>query len=328
MNGEGELPGWMRELVEAGRKAGGAAVALASIVGTEVIYAERSLLGLALIESASCSGGRVEVHLLLRPLDGSHDTARATLRYPLEAVSASHCGLNMNGGYGVWSTLVFHPALISHIRDLAGKPEELRQVLDLVRHEYEWPEALRAVVRSSVGLPTPESAGSPRCRQQHGRGRFIVELRDLPIPDGRCFIWSVDNPLIALMAACQVCLPLCPDLMRRLLDDDRAHRSAHPGVAPAVAEDAQELFAHRPELALLYHQRFGGVSLNGNLADRDAIRLLGAVAARCGMTMAPPETLANDADADTDRDCSQNVQATVGADTDAFAVTVQRRASG
>jgi len=53
-------------------------------------------------------------------------------------------------------------------------------------------------------------------------------------------------------------------------------------LAPLGA-DADELFTHRPELAMLYHLRFGGISLSGNLSVLQATRLLQATGRYCGV---------------------------------------------
>jgi hypothetical protein len=97
---------------------------------------------------------------------------------------------------------------------------------------------------------------------------------------------------------------------------------AHPGAIPAVAADAEELFAGRPELALLYHQRFGGVSINGNLSDSDSIRLLRAVGECCGIRLLSPQRIS--AKAVAEGRSARNLRTLVAPDGDAHMVSVKR----
>lgn len=323
MTQENLPPPWIEAAVDAGIKAGQAVLACEALLGQEVIYAEKSLLSLATLERARCLGGQVELRVRLRTWNGVDSTQTGTLRYPLASLRLGDGSLGMDAGYGVYSTLTFHPALIAHVIQLARVPGWQRTAARLVRDADDWPLALATAVRQSTGLPLLSAAVVPRCQVQHAPQRFVVELRGIPVAEGACLIWSVDHPLEAVPAVCQVCRPLSTDLMQHLLRCDRTHRAAHPNAMPTVGADADELFAHRPELAMLYHQRFAGVSLNGNLDNHAAIRLLADVGRHCGFEMAEPMSLECNHGASDDG--GQNLSASVGPASDGQSVELRRR---
>jgi hypothetical protein len=274
------------DLHKQGLAAGEVVLVAEALVCREVFFLEKSAYGIATVESASCDGERIELTLHFgAPGRWEGGFGSGWISYPVAVCRLGPYLLEMNGGYGVHSSIVHHPVAIACLRELIEEPHTQRQVSRLVRGADAFPEDVARDIEKGPPLGAGLPVGAPRCQVSAGsHGQLIAILRDMPIAAGRCLAWSCEAPVATVIAVCQACLPMAPDLMAFLLERDRVHRREHPGTLPAVAADADELFAHYPELAMLYHQPFAGVSLNGNMNELGAIRLLREVASRCGLS--------------------------------------------
>lgn len=273
-----DTPVWLTQTVAAGRKAGAVLDTLEGLVRHQVIFRERGLPRVATVEAVAWDGEGVEVELRWRDRPDEASTETVTLQYPMELARREAWSVTLSAGQGGYCVLHFHPALVAQAQQLAGDRAGARALFELMQH----PENLPPVPDGTVH-PQPIQPQRPRIEVCCDAERLHIRVHGLPRPERGSLVWSFDRPAAALMAICQVCLPLAPDLMQHLLQQDRAHRQAHPEAWPALGVDADEVFAHRPELAMLYHLRFGGISVSGNLGVNQAIRLLQATGRHCGV---------------------------------------------
>lgn len=278
------------ELLQSGIGLGKEILACETLAGRDVFYVERYFGGLVKVDSVTAEPTHVAITLRFRCTPQDHDEGSVayeyrTVRYPQRKVRMNSQVLRMGGEYGVSSDIVHNPGAILHMLDVARSAESLQDLYAAVERIDEsvgWSK--RATAQEFEEAPESD-IGGPTCRVGIGRGIFALQFRNLPIANGRCLAWASEWPVTLIMAACQACFPLAPNLTRDLLQLEQAHSRAHPDAMPALARNAKELFAKKPGLALMFHERYRGISLNGNLTDDDFIRLLREITSLCGIRL-------------------------------------------
>jgi hypothetical protein len=245
------------DLQKQGLAAGEVVLAAEALGGREVFFLEKSAYGIATVESASCDGERIELMLKFgAPGRWKGGFGSGWISYRVEVCRVGPCVLEMNGGYGVHSSIVHHPAAIATLRERVDEPDSQRWVSRLVRGADAFPEDVARDIDKGPPLTAGLPVGAPRCRVFSGsRGRFVVQLRDLPVAGARCLAWSCEAPVTMVVAVGQACLPLAPDRMIHLLER-------------------------------------GSDGLNGHMDAHEAIRLLREIGRRCGFSVEESAPLA------------------------------------
>jgi hypothetical protein len=245
------------DLQKQGLAAGEIVLAAEAIEGREIFFLEKSAYGIATVESASCNGQRIELRLQFgAPGQWKGGFGSGWISYRVEVCRVGPFVLSMNGGYGVHSSIVHHPAAIACLREQVGEPDAQKRVSRLVRGAAGFPEDVARDIEKGPPLAAGLPVGAPRCRVSAGEyGRWIVLLRDLPVAGGRCLAWTCETPVEMVIAVGQACLPLDPDGMPHLLERDY-------------------------------------ISLNGHMDAHEAIRLLREIGRRCGFSVEESAPLA------------------------------------
>jgi hypothetical protein len=245
------------DLQPQGLAAGEVVLAAEALRGREIFFLEKSVYGIATVDSASCDGEQIELMLQVgAPGQWKGGFGSGWISYRVEGCRVGAYVLCMDGGYGVHSSIVHHPAAVACLRELVGEPDAQKRVSRLVRGAVGFPEDVARDIEKGPPLAAGLPVGAPRCRVSAGRhGQWIVLLRDLPVAAGRCLAWACETPAKMVMAVGQACLPLASDGMAHLLDR-------------------------------------GSVSLNGHMDAHEAIRLLREIGLRCGFSVEETAPLA------------------------------------
>ena len=307
------LPLPLNQMIARGFVRGRTMLDCEALLGCEVFYAEKHACGLAIVEAVTVEPTHVELVLRFRPAGrgesrGWLDHGAHRIGYPLNAIRTGACSIHLNSGYGVHSDIVHDPVAIEQVLQAtseATSPAHFSAVLsrferqELISRFNGTPEIPGISDPDNAKHPPGEAATTfvPRwCRASADRGVFVLQLRDATEQGTHCAAWVTRWPLALLMAVCRLCLTRTPDLPRDLLQLERTHYRAHPEAAPVLAESSSELFAKKPELAQIFHQRFCNLSWNANLTDDDFFRLLSAITTRCGIRFEPGTVPPRDAE--------------------------------
>ncbi|MEA3641804.1 MAG: hypothetical protein VBE63_17970 [Lamprobacter sp.] len=254
--------------------------------GCRVFYAERALQGMATVVSARHNGLEARISLRLDPALDAQQAAAQVIRIGGHRSSFSLHGhvLGLSVGYGVNAYLVFDPRAIARVQERLNQGASRLELWRLVRDNF---SALSAdeLPRAQPGgdhclLSAP---GEPCCLVNATGPRLFAHTRGLAGLEGR--IWETEYPLEIILALCEHFQPLVPDLMERLLEQDRRSVAEHPQTLPTIALSADELFAARPALAMFYHVEFGPYSLNAALSNEAALRILSWIGERGGFRL-------------------------------------------
>jgi hypothetical protein len=189
-------------------------------------------------------------------------------------------------GYGM-DALIHDTRVVEALTRLAASGASWPELRAAVNLGEGLPDEVRTLVaRPAEPPPEPPSRGRPTLSWTHWANQRAVQLSDLPTPHPSLLAWVEEYPHALLQAAALWVSGGAPAAMQHLLACDRAFRRAHPAARPAIEESAERLFAHKPELAMLYAMRFEGVFIAADMSDKAWLRLLGDLARHAGWDLA------------------------------------------
>ncbi|MBK1620981.1 hypothetical protein CKO42_21660 [Lamprobacter modestohalophilus] len=259
---------------------------LEQLSGRTVFYAERRLLGMATVASVKHDGLYVSIGLSIDPWPGSPEMADKSFSIggPLSSYTLYSHILAFSAGYGISASLVFDPDAIALAQERRNQGASSFDILRLVRDNFA-PLLEDELPFAPPGgdLLTDIPTDGPQCLVNASGQRLFVHPRGLPGLEDRS--WETEYPLQIIIALCQHFEPQVPELMPQLLARDHAFVAQHPDSLATIALSADELFAHRPALAMFYHQEYGPYSLNAGLSNEAALRLLAWIGEACGFSL-------------------------------------------
>lgn len=278
---------WIGQMIDSGRNAARKLLFLESLKDRSVFYSEKSLMGMATVESVDCNDFNVSIALRIKPwfCRFGDKPERISVGGNLEMFSRRLRVLHLSPGYGIDSALVHDPVAIDLVLARIKGGEQPFDLMRLIRDDFrDLPPGVlpEPVVADDI---SGEPASDPRCRLKYAGNRFFAHFRDLPVDEGRHLAWSTDNPVHILVAICHLFRERAPDLLPHLLERDRQYCQTHPKVVPSIEVSAEKLFAWKPAFAMFYHMRYGDFSLNSGLSNSAAARLLKWIGEYCGFRM-------------------------------------------
>jgi hypothetical protein len=267
---------------------GSALLFFRALEGRTCVLRSKRWIGLVEVERVCADVRHTDLRLVPKASDAFpvRDKAAFSLSGPSKSLRYRAWEAGFSVGYGM-DTLIHDARVVEALTRLAASGASSRELRAAVNLGEGLPDEVRALAtRSAEPPPEPPRHGPPTLSWTQWRNQRTVQLSDLPAPHPSLLAWVEEFPHALLQAAAPWVSGGAPAAMQHLLACDRAFRQVHPAARPAVEESAERLFAHKPELAMLYAMRFEGVFIAADMSDKTWLRLLGDLARHAGWEQA------------------------------------------
>jgi len=254
----------------------------------EIVYIEKSLVLPCRVTAVIHDGFRVRIGLRIDQAQASVTSLRQDFRIggALGSFVLYDYVLRFSAGYGIGGTLVYHPAAISWVREQCAAGMDNFDVMRIARDNFKrLPDGELPPAKPGGVVLEAVRPGQPRCLYSIYGANVFVHFRDHGDLGNR--VQTSAYPLSIIMELCERFRDEHPGLLENLCERDQQYVAANPGVAATIARSSQDLFTDNPDLALLYHIEHDGLSLNANLSNEAAIRILGWIGEICGFVVQP-----------------------------------------